>query len=83
LHVKELLKQGIKAIDSKSELQEFVQSLKKKVEYKSETYLTKGGQENFKANVFVNKEFVAYGTGSTKKEAEQNAAKKALNKLKK
>ena len=83
LRVKELLKQGVKAIDSKSELQEFVQSLKKKVEYKSETYLTKGGQENFKASVFINKEFISYGTGSTKREAEQNAAKKALNKLKK
>ena len=83
LRVKELLKQGIKAIDNKSELQEFVQSLKQKLTYTAETYLTKGGQENFKANVFVNKEFVAYGTGSTKKEAEQNAAKKALTKLKK
>ena len=83
LHVKELLKQGIKAIDNKSELQEFVQSLKQKLEYKSETYTTKGGQENFKSNVFVNKEFVAFGTGSTKKEAEQNAAKKALIKLNK
>ena len=58
-------------------------SLKQKLTYTAETYLTKGGQENFKANVFVNKEFVSYGTGSTKKEAEQNAAKKALTKLKK
>ena len=83
LRVKELLKQGIKAIDNKSELQEFVQAQKKKLTYTSETYLTKGGQENFKASVFVNKEFVSYGTGSTKREAEQNAAKKALEKLSK
>ena len=83
LQVKELLKQGIKAIDNKSELQEYVQAQKQKLTYTSETYLTKGGQENFKSNVFINKEFIAYGTGSTKKEAEQNAAKKALIKLKK
>ena len=83
LRVKELLKQGIKATDNKSELQEFVQAQKKKLTYTSETYLTKGGQENFKASVFVNKEFVSYGTGSTKREAEQNAAKKALEKLSK
>lgn len=82
LRVKELLKQGIKAIDNKSELQELIQSKKQKLTYTTETYLTKGGQENFKSNVFIDKEFVAYGTGSTKKEAEQNAAKKALNKIK-
>ncbi len=83
LKVKEMLKAGIKPIDSKSELQEFVQAQKQKLEYKVETYLTAGGQENFRANVFVNKEFVSYGQGSTKREAEQNAAKLAINKLKK
>jgi len=83
LHVKEMLKQGVKAIDSKSELQEFVQAQKQKLTYTTETYVTKGGQENFKASVFINKEFVAFGTGSTKREAEQNAAKKTLNKLRK
>ena len=46
-----------------------------------EKYLTPGGQENFRASAFVNKEFVAYGQGSTKKEAEQNAACQALIKL--
>lgn len=83
LRVKELLKEGIKASDFKSELQEYCQANKQKLEYKTETYLTKGGQENFKASSFINKEFVAYGTGSTKREAEQNAAKKALKKIKK
>ena len=81
LKVKELLKAGVKANDYKSELQEFCQANKQKLEYTAETYLTKGGQENFKASVFVVKKFVAYGTGSTKREAEQNAAKKALQKL--
>lgn len=83
LRVKELLKEGIKASDFKSELQEYCQANKQKLEYKTETYLTKGGQENFKASSFIDKEFVAYGTGSTKREAEQNAAKKALKKIKK
>ena len=83
LNVKELLKQGMRAQDYKSELQEFCQESKMKLEYKCEKYLTKAGTENFRASAFVNKEFVAYGQGSTKKEAEQNSAKLALSKLKK
>ena len=83
LKVKELLKLGVKPKDYKSELQEFCQESKLKLEYKIEKYLTKGGQENFRASTFVNKEFVAYGQGSTKKEAEQNSAKLALQKLNK
>lgn len=82
LKVKELLKAGIKPIDSKSELQELIQANKQKLEYKCEKYLTAGGQENFRSSVFVNKEFVSFGQGSTKREAEQNAAKLAIKKLK-
>ena len=81
LKVKETIKAGIKPIDNKSELQEFVQSNKQKLEYKAEKYITKGGQENFRSSVFVDKEFIAFGQGSTKREAEQNAAKLALKKL--
>ena len=69
--------------DFKSTLQELVQANKQKVKYEAETYITKGGQSNFRANVFVNGEFLAYGQGSTKREAEQNAACLALEKLKK
>ncbi len=83
LNVKELLKQGMRAQDYKSELQEYCQENKMKLEYKCEKYLTKAGTENFRASTFVDKEFVAYGQGSTKKEAEQNSAKLALKKLKK
>ena len=83
LQVKEKLKAGVKATDYKSELQEYCQANKLKLEYKCETYTTKGGQENFRASSFVNKEFVAYGQGSTKREAEQNSAKLAIKKLKK
>jgi len=83
LKVKESLKAGIRATDYKSELQELTQANKQKLEYKCEKYLTKGGQENFKASVFVDKEFISYGQGSTKREAEQNSAKLALKKLNK
>ncbi|MBQ9795968.1 MAG: ribonuclease III [Clostridia bacterium] len=83
LNVKEQLKKGMKAQDYKSELQEYCQENKLKLEYKCETYLTKAGTENFRASTFINKEFVSYGQGSTKKEAEQNSAKLAINKLKK
>lgn len=83
LKVKELLKAGMKPEDYKSELQEYTQANKLKIEYKVEKYPTKGGQENFRASCFINNEFVAYGQGSTKREAEQNSAKLTLNKLKK
>ena len=82
LNVKELLKGGMRAQDYKSELQEFCQENKMKLEYKCEKYLTKAGTENFRASTFVDKQFIAYGQGSTKKEAEQNSAKLALKKLK-
>ena len=83
LKVKEKLKAGMKPTDYKSMLQELCQANKFKLEYKCEKYETKGGQENFRASVFVNKEFIAYGQGSAKREAEQNAAKLAIEKLNK
>ena len=82
LEVKTLLKAGIKPNDYKSELQEYCQANKLSLTYKVEKYLTKGGQENFRASSFVNKEFIAYGQGSTKREAEQNSAKLTIKKLK-
>ena len=81
LKIKQALKAGVRANDYKSELQEYCQANKLKLEYQSETYETKGGQENFRASAFINKEFMAYGQGSTKREAEQNSAKLALKKL--
>lgn len=83
LQVKEKLKQGIKPTDYKSALQEYCQANKLKLEYKVEKYLTKGGQENFRASSFVNNQFVAYGQGSTKREAEQNSARLSLTKVEK
>ena len=83
LQVKDKLKAGMRETDYKSELQEYCQGNKLKLEYTVEKYLTKGGQENFRASSFVNKEFVAFGNGSTKREAEQNSAKLTLKKIKK
>lgn len=83
LKVKEKLKAGMKPKDNKSELQEYAQANKLKLEYKVEKYLTEGGQENFRANTFINGEFVSYGQGSTKREAEQNSANLALKKIRK
>lgn len=83
LKVKQLLKAGIKPTDYKSMLQEYAQDKKLKLKYDVVTYETKGGQDNFRANVFISGEFVSYGQGSTKREAEQNAAHLALQKLKK
>ena len=45
------------------------------------TYTTKGGQTNFKSGVRLNDEFYKYGTGSTKREAEQNASRLTLKKI--
>ena len=82
LKIKENIKINIKNVDYKSELQELTQNKKIKLEYKVEKYLTSGGQENFRASSFIDGNFIAYGQGSTKREAEQNSAKKTLAKLK-
>ncbi len=83
LKVKENLKAGKISKDYKSELQEYTQDKKIKLEYKVERYTTDGGQENFRANAFIDGKFIAFGQGSTKREAEQNSAKKTLTKLNK
>lgn len=82
LKIKEKLKSGMHELDYKSELQEHCQKEKLKLEYKVEKYPLDNGQENFKASTIINGKFVAYGNGSTKREAEQNAAKLAIEKLK-
>ena len=83
LQVKEKLTMGLTSKDYKSELQVYCQDQQKTIKYTAETYETKGGQTNFRASVFINNQFVAYGQGSTKREAEQNSARLALEKLKK
>lgn len=81
LKIKDKIKSGALNKDYKSTLQEMIQERKQRLSYKVEQYMTKGGQENFRASVFVDNEFIAYGQGSSKREAEQNSAQKALVKL--
>lgn len=83
LEIKEKLRAGIKAKDYKSIIQEYAQANKIKLEYTCDTFTNKGGQEEFRAGVLLDKKFIAYGQGSTKREAEQNAAKKSMAKLNK
>lgn len=83
LDIKKKLSKGIKPSDYKSELQEYAQKNKLVLKYVGSTYTTKGGQTNFKSGVTLNDVFYKYGTGSTKREAEQNASKKTLEKIKK
>jgi len=83
LKVKSKLKKGVKQTDYKTELQEFCQSKKMKLEYVCSNYTTKGGQTNFKSGVKINGAFYKYGTGSTKRESEQNAARLSLKILQK
>ena len=79
--IKDKIKSGALNKDYKSTLQEMIQERKQRLSYKVEQYMTKGGQENFRASVFVDDVFIAYGQGSSKREAEQNSAQKALVKL--
>lgn len=83
LDIKAKLKRGVKPSDYKSELIEYANKNKLKIEFVKSTYTTKGGQTNFKSGVRLNGEFYKYGTGSTKREAEQNASRLTLKKIEK
>lgn len=77
-----LSKQEINPSDSKSELQEVIQSKYKTIPaYK---VLEEKGPDHdkiFKISVNIGKKVLGIGTGKSKKEAEQDAAKKALGKI--
>ncbi len=81
LDIKSKLKKGVKPTDYKSDIVEYANKNKLKIEFVSSTYLTKGGQTNFKSGVKLNDIFYKYGTGSTKREAEQNASRLSLKKI--
>lgn len=83
LDIKAKLKKGVKPNDYKSDLIEYANKNKLKIEFVMSTYVTKGGQTNFKSGVRLNGEFYKYGTGSTKREAEQNASRLTLAKIEK
>ncbi|MFC3040299.1 ribonuclease III [Virgibacillus xinjiangensis] len=69
------------AMDYKSQLQELIQQYKSMaVEYKIVKEIGPSHNKEFVAQVFINDEVSGEGIGRTKKEAEQRAAKKALDK---
>lgn len=67
--------------DSKSELQELVKKEGGQVAYKLVSQSGPEHNKTFKMEVSVNGQTVAVGTAASKKKAEQNAAQKALKKL--
>ena len=66
--------------DYKTKLQEFVQTDRKSVEYVLMEETGEAHDMTFKVNVIVDGITLGSGTGKSKKEAEQNAAKMALSK---
>lgn len=66
--------------DYKSELQELVQTTKKSLEYVLVSEKGPSHDKEFEVNVIVENIVYGKGVGKTKKEAEQNAAKDALDK---
>jgi ribonuclease-3 len=76
-------KQEIVITDYKSKLQEIAQRLYKKIpDYRIVKEFGPDHNKKFKAAVFVNSELLSNGVGSSKKEAHQVAAQKALKNLK-
>ena len=77
-------KKGLKAVkDAKSTLNEY--SSKKRLGDVKYSLVSKKGKDNlptFTVKVLINNKVVAEGEGSSKKNAEQMAAEKALKKLK-
>lgn len=65
--------------DYKSTLQEFVQTERKNISYHLESESGPSHNKTFKVSVKVDNLTLGTGTAKTKKEAEQNAAKKALS----
>ena len=67
--------------DYKSALQEYVQTEQKSLVYELVEELGPAHDRTFKVDVKIDDIVYGTGVGSSKKEAEQDAAKKALNKL--
>ena len=67
--------------DYKSALQEYVQTEQKSLVYELVEELGPAHDRTFKVDVKIDDIVYGTGIGSSKKEAEQDAAKKALNKL--
>ena len=82
LNVKQVIKSGVNN-DFKSRLQEISALKHSKIEYIVQTIDKANNQKVFRSNLMIDGKFIAYGQGSTKREAEQNSAKKAISKLEK
>lgn len=83
LFIKNFLKQGAQSTDYKSQVQELAQKLKQNIKYTCQTEKNDANQLSFKCFLTINSKALAYGKGSTKRQAEQNAARLALKKLQK
>ncbi len=68
-------------VDYKSHLQELVQSDKRSLEYRILSESGPSHNKLFTTRVFMDEILMGEGTGKSKKEAEQNAAEMALEKL--
>ena len=75
------LDKTIYIIDFKTQLQEIVQSEKKTIQYKIVQEQGPAHSKNFVAEVYLEKNLLGTGEGSTKKAAEQKAAQQALSKV--
>jgi ribonuclease-3 len=73
--------EGLSDIDFKSKLLKYSQKEKVKIEYKVEKKEGLEHQKEFLVAVFINGKKKADARASSKKEAEQNAAKKIINNL--
>lgn len=67
--------------DYKSQLQEYVQTEQKSLEYKLVSESGPAHEKEFAVEVIVDGMIFGKGVGTSKKEAEQEAAKEALNKM--
>lgn len=67
--------------DGKTALQEFVQKQQGKIRYEETAKTGPDHDPTFSYDVLVNDEIIASGSGKSKREAQQNAASKALLKL--
>jgi ribonuclease-3 len=68
-------------VDYKSRLQELVQSDKRSLQYKIVNESGPSHNKTFSSRVYMDEIVMGEGQGKTKKEAEQHAAKEALDKL--
>ena len=70
--------------DYKTKLQETIQKINRtfKIEYKLAKETGPDHDKSFEINLIVNKKPIGYGIGKSKKRAEQNAAKNAIENLK-